>query len=266
MKIERNEIIGRHQLLARELVAKLGGLAPAKGKYRQMINEATVIQPTSENVSNLQLITFKLKLDNSKMVAKIRTDWVRLQSLWNWLGVPRDIQNLITKNFGFNYDTYLKVTTECENYEKLMLKRIPETIERLRSDIINFSQRCMKPDEVMLQSVVFGAGFYNEDAVRCHYKELIDIKSYYEQNETIFKLILERDTLKSLLKIIKQGQGLKLVELQSLERSLLKAEIALCRAVDDYATKKSSPFLVNNVEVHLDLSAESRLEKAEDAE
>lgn len=227
-----------------------------------------------ETVSRLETLYFELLETHAKMSVQVDEINVRLQSLWKELNVPEDHQIL------FQYDSrdcikanHDKLKAELDRCEKLKVEKYPELIESLRSEIIDFSHKCMKGNKFRGQSTAFEVLVYDEHMLRKHQIELVQLKMLFLQYRETFKLISNRDQLKSQMEnflrnqtesksrfnnrggqLLKEEQGRK-----ALERELLQTEIAICKAIDEWQAKNNAPLCAFDEIVVADRSAKARL-------
>lgn len=267
LKVGRSKIIAKYQLEIRKLLEIFDLNQQERLK---LIGSGYGL----EIVDQLRLLAFELQEERAKMVTDAEDIFVRLQSLWEELSVSEDHQKLFSYDLNScNKAIYDKLKSELERCENMKLEKIPELIENLRMEIVDFSQKCMKGEEFRSRSTTFEASVYDENILSRHQVELRQLKEFFNTNHETFKLISRRDELKLQIEemnrnqtyskarlnnrgghLLKEEQGRK-----ALEREILQTEIALCKAVDDYQAKNNAPLTVFDNAIQLDRTAKARM-------
>lgn len=268
LKVSRCKILKKQQLEARKLVKILGSVECEDSELFELDH----VQPTASNVKRMEAMVLKLAAIHTQREENIKEMLSRLQSTWQELNIPKAHSELITKDIKCDSKTDAKLRAEIERCETIRLGKIPSLIEKLRSEIIDYNKKCMKSQEYRSQSAAFDAPVYDDTSLRRHKLELHHLKNFFEQNETTFKLLAEREGVKSELGLLasmhdsknrfknRGGQLLKEEqEKKLLGRKLLKIEVELCKSVDDYEAKTNSRFLVFDKPIVLDRDAKNRL-------
>lgn len=267
LKGKRSEKVRKHQREIRILIDVLG--SDKLESFEQIGSECSL-----SNIEKLENMAFKLQEVRAEMVTEIEGLFDRLQVLWKELKFSEDHQDLFSYDSASYDKTVLEqLRRELERCEKLKMERLPELIENLRSEIIDFSQKCMKGETFRHQSTAFQASVYDDRMLQHSQLELMQLKSFFDQNHQLFKTISLRDELRLELKDLNDKQmsktkrlnnrgGVLLQEEQKrsgLERELIKTEIALCKAVDSFQATNKFPLLIFDEVVQVDRTAQSRL-------
>lgn len=269
LKVNRLESIKNYQEEAKKLMTKLD----SRDVDVQEIIDASYVQPTSENVKKIKKILMDLEEVNSYKQKNFDEVMRQLKQLWISLELPEKYKNEFKNNLPCIWDEAIRqMLEETERCKQSKLARIPEITERLRSKIVKYNHKCMKPIEFRPNSVLFAVFVYDENMLRRHETELHHLQAFYEENQEIFMLLHERNMVKERIEAIKNSQdpqarfknrgGLLLKEcneMKALENKLLTAEIALLKAVKLFEVKNNAPFTVLGEAVKLDNTAKHRL-------
>lgn len=267
LKASRCVTIKKYQMEAREMIANIGSASVENSE----LMESDYVQPTAENVSKMEATLLALTVAQAEITENIKDVLKRLQIIWREIGVSESHVATFTNKITYEPKVYETLTAEFERCEKIKLGKIPELIEKLRLEIIDCMNKCMKSEKYRIQSAAFDVSSYDENALRRHQCELHHLKKFFDQNAAIFEMLHERYEIKSKLETqisnqnsknrFKNRGGQLLKEEQEkkqLEKELQKIEVALCKAVDDYETKNNSQFLVYDEPILLDRTAKNR--------
>ena len=234
--------------------------------------DAEALQPTSENVKSLEHEVKDLRSKYLKIRKEIDEVTAQVKKLWEHLEIPQEYKRHILKDFSYKQETKVKLEAELEKCKSLKLAKLPQLIESLRELISEYAQKCKKSEKYRIRSAAFEVKIYDEKVLRQHDLELNQLKTFYEENEEIFKLEAERGELKaqieSLLNNLEdfkarfKNRGGNLLkeeqERKSLERKLIKNETSLSKLIDDFQAKFNSPFYIFDEPLNINQSTKSR--------
>jgi protein regulator of cytokinesis 1 len=192
------------------------------------------------------------------------------------LEVPEEQQRKFEKYVEITQTTYDKLHFEVERCEQIKRENIRVFIERVRAEIEEYWEKCLKSDSERLRFPSFTANTFNEDVLELHEDELRSLKSFYENNESIFKLIEERQELWNQMEILQNkeqdpkryanrgGQLLKEEkERKMISIKLPKIEAKLIEMADTFEEHYKRPFTIYGVAVKDVIEGEYEKKKQE---
>lgn len=164
------------------------------------------MKPTKSNIKKLQDLLELFQSQFNTMHFQIEDMRKRLKQLWRYLDVPEEQQKKFDKYVEITQTTYDKLHYEVERCEQIKKENIRVFIERVRVEIEEYWEKCLKSESERLRFPPFTANTFNEDVLELHEDELRNLKSFYENNEQIFKLIEERQELWSQMEILQNKE------------------------------------------------------------
>lgn len=231
-------------------------------EYDENLLNSTELKPTKHNIEKIEQLLENCTDQYDRMEYQMKDMKKRLAQLWKYLDVGESHQQRYEKYSEVTQSNYDKMTHEVERCEKIKRENIKVFIERVREEIELYWDMCLKSEAERLRFPSYTTNIFNEDVLELHEDELRDLKTFYENNETIFKLIKERTDLWSQLEILQNkeqdpkrynnrgGQLLKEEkERKMLMSKLPKIEDRLTQACDQYEKETNRPFTINGVRV-----------------
>lgn len=220
------------------------------------------IKPTTSNINKLKDLhhTFDRKLE--VMSAHIVDMRIKLQSLWKYCDVPEREQKRFANYVKNNQTTYEKLHSEIERCDKIKRDNIKHFITKVREEIVEYWDKCLKSQAERLRFSSFNTTIFNEDLLELHEDELRGLQTFYEHNEDIFKLYHERNDMWQQMEVLmnkesdpkrynnRGGQLLK----EEKERKLIgmklpKIETRLIDMVNNYEMQCNKAFTVDGVRI-----------------
>lgn len=274
VKTSRCDSIAYCQVEAENLLLKLGGACSADNE----LLKADYVQPTVENVEKLKCFLDELNNAFVAQNAEIQAVKGDVVDIWNSLNWPVKERKRFMEELGDDASeiTLLKLKAELERCTLIKSARIPAFIQKAREQLVIYSDKCKESDDFRHNSIMFDVRIDDESSLQIHESELRYLKRFYDENAHIFSLLADRNRLKSQLEVLVYKQsdssdtkdrlknrGGRLLkeenERKILERSLLKAEAELSKAVEEFEAKHKRPFEVDGAAVEHDVNAKSRL-------
>lgn len=160
------------------------------------------LKPTKNNIQNLKDIFDLFNGQFQKMKFQMNDMRKRLAQLWKFLDIPESQQQKFEKYTDFTQTNYDKFHFEVERCEQIKRENIKIFIEKVRVEIEEYWEKCLKSEAERLRFRTFTANTYNEDVLELHEEELRDLKMFYENNEPIFKMIQERQDLWNQMELL----------------------------------------------------------------
>lgn len=231
-------------------------------EYDDNLINSTELKPTSHNIEKIEQLLENCNDQYERMDYQMKDMRKRLAQLWKYLDVSESHQQKYEKYSDVTQSNYDKMTHEVQRCEKIKRENIKVFIERVRVEIEEYWDLCLKSDAERMRFPSYTSNIFNEDVLELHEDELRDLKTFYENNEPIFKLIKERNDLWSQLEVLQNkeqdpkrynnrgGQLLKEEkERKMLMSKLPKIEDRLIQACDAYEQETNRPFTVKGVRV-----------------
>lgn len=220
------------------------------------------LKPNRANIKKLKDLLELFTSQFNTMRFQIEDMRKRLRQLWKFLDIPEDQQRKFEKYTDVTQTTYDKLHFEVERCEQIKKENIRVFIERVRTEIEEYWEKCLKSHAERLRFPSFTANTFNEDVLELHEDELRELKSFYEENEPLFKLIAERQDLWNQMEILQNketdpkryanrgGQLLKEEkERKMISVKLPKLESKLIEMAEVFENQCKQPFTVYGVPI-----------------
>lgn len=260
LKFKRLEEIVEHREEIKRLMRKLE--ISVLDEHDDHLINSNNMKPTKSNIKKLKDVLELFQSQFNTMRFQIEDMRKRLGSLWKYLEVTVEQQKKFDKYQDITQTTYDKLHFEVERCEQIKKENIRVFIERVRAEIEEYWDKCLKSEAERLRFPQFNGNIFNEDVLELHEDELRDLKSFYENNEQIFKLIEERQDLWSQMEILQNkeqdpkryanrgGQLLK----EEKERKMItiklpKIELKLVELADLFEQEYKRPFTIHGVSI-----------------
>lgn len=177
----------------RDLLQKLD-IETLNDYNKELVNNNNM-KPTLRNIEKLEDLSEELTRVFTTLESNIESLRKRLSKLWKYLDIPEHHFRKFSKYTVTNQMTYDKLLAEVQRCELIKKENIRNFIEKVRVEIEEYWDKCLKSDAERLRFPSYTANIFNEDVLELHELELRDVKNFYESNEAIFKLIQERQDL-----------------------------------------------------------------------
>lgn len=204
LKFQRYEEIMNIREDIRKVMAKLE--LKVLGELDNNLVNSEDLKPTKNNIQKLQDLYKLFESQFQKMKFQMEDMRKRLGQLWKFLDVPESHQNKFSKYAEITQSNYDKLHFEVERCEQIKKENIRGFIERVRTEIEEYWETCLKSEAERLRFRTFTANTYNEDVLEMHEDELRELKLFYENNEPIFKLIQERQDLWNQMELLQNKE------------------------------------------------------------
>lgn len=231
-------------------------------EYDNKLITCTDITPTLHNIEKLENLHKVMVGQFEKMKHQIEDMQKRLSQLWKYLEISEHHQRKYSKYTEITQTTYDKLLGEVQHCEKIKKENIRKFIEKVRVEIEEYWEKCLKSDAERLRFPSYTANIFNEDVLELHEDELRDLKTFYEENEPIFSMIKERQDLWTQMESLQSkesdpkrynnrgGQLLK----EEKERKMItlkmpKIEAKLISLVEKFQEDHNRPFTVYGIPV-----------------
>lgn len=226
-----------------------------------LINDET-IKPTTSNIQKLKELHNSFERKMKLMSSHITDMRNKLQSLWKYCEVPEREQKRFANYVKNTQTTYEKLSTEIERCEQIKRDNIKHFIVKVREEIVQYWDKCLKSQAERLRFSSFNTTIFNEDLLELHEDELRGLKSFYEHNEEIFKLYHERNDMWQQMEVLmnkesdpkrynnRGGQLLKEEkDRKTIGMKLPKMEARLIDMVNNYELQCNKAFTVDGVRI-----------------
>jgi Ase1/PRC1/MAP65 family protein len=175
-------------------------------EYDKNLLSSTELKPTKLNIEKLEQLHDNFVDTFDRMEYEMKEMKKRLAQLWKYLDVTQSQQHKFDKYSETSQTNYDKMMAEVQRCEQIKRENIKIFIERVRLEIEEYWDKCLKSDAERMRFPSYTTNVFNEDVLELHEDELRDLKVFYENNESIFKLIKERNDLWSQLEILQNKE------------------------------------------------------------
>lgn len=204
LKFKRLEEIMNVREDIKEVISKLE--LKVLGEFENNLVNSDDLKPTKNNIQKLKDLYQLFESQFQKMKYQMEDMKKRLGQLWKFLDVPESHQHKFEKYTEITQSNYDKLHFEVERCEQIKRENIKVFIERVRNEIEEYWDKCLKSEAERLRFRTFTANTYNEDVLEMHEDELRELKLFYENNEAIFKLIQERQDLWNQMELLQNKE------------------------------------------------------------
>lgn len=262
----RNERYNRYDKIMqvrgeiKQVMAKLE--ITALNEYDNDLLNSCDMKPTRHNMEKLDQLFEVFMSQFDKMKFQIEDMRKRLAQLWKYLDIPENHHLKFAKYTQVTQTTYDKLLAEVQRCEQIKKENIRNFIEKVRVEIEEYWDKCLKSDAERLRFPSYTANTFNEDVLELHEDELRDLKMFYETNEALFNIIEERQELWNQMELLQNkesdpkrynnrgGQLLKEEkERKMITMKLPKIEAKLIELVEKFEEENNRPFTVRGVRV-----------------
>lgn len=160
----------------------------------QLVNNPD-LSPTRRNIEKIEQVHEVFCSQYEKMKFQIEDMRKRLVQLWKYLDIPEKYQRQFSKYTDVTQTAYDKLLEEVKQCEQIKKENIRKFIEKVRQEIEEYWDKCLKSDAERMSFPSYAADIFNEDVLELHEYELRVLKKFYEDNEQIFAMIAERNEL-----------------------------------------------------------------------
>lgn len=230
--------------------------------YDNDLVNSTDMKPTRHNIEKLDHLFEVFMSQFDKMKFQIEDMRKRLALLWKYLDIPENYHRKFAKYTEITQTTYDKLLAEVQRCEQIKKENIRNFIEKVRIEIEEYWDKCLKSDAERLRFPSYTANTFNEDVLELHEDELRDLKMFYENNEALFAMIEERQDLWNQMELLQNkesdpkrynnrgGQLLKEEkERKMITMKLPKIEAKLLEMVEKFEEDNNRPFTVRGVRI-----------------
>jgi protein regulator of cytokinesis 1 len=164
------------------------------------------LKPTKANIQELQQLFMMFNEQHKRMKYQIEDMRKRLTQLWKYLDVPESHQKKFDAFTDITQTTYDELHFEVKRCEQIKKENIRVFIEKVRLEIEHYWNLCLKSDTERARFRSFTSNTYNEDVLELHEDELRDLKMFYENNESLFKMVEERTNLWNQMELLQNKE------------------------------------------------------------
>lgn len=260
IKFERLEEIANVREEIKEVMRKLE--LTILGEQDDALVNSDYLKPTRNNIVKLKQLFELFEAQFDRMRYQIEDMWKRLKQLWKYLDIPQAHQSKFDRYTDITQSTYDKLYFEVQRCEQIKRENIRVFIEKVRVEIEEYWDKCLKSQAERMRFPSYTINTFNEDVLELHEDELRDLKNFYENNETMFKMIQERQDLWNQMELLQNkeqdpkryanrgGQLLKEEkERKMITMKLPKIEDRLKELAQVYEHENKRPFTIHGVPV-----------------
>ncbi|XP_031569575.1 protein regulator of cytokinesis 1-like isoform X2 [Actinia tenebrosa] len=227
-----------------------------------MDSAETTFELSAINLEALKVLELELehqKTININISKQLREE---IQSLWTKLEISEnEYKPFLAHWHGFKRSTINAMESEKQRLQALKLKHMQKFIEGLRKELTNWWDKCyFAPAQREAFSPINDTD-YTEELLNMHEHQVEVMKSFYEQNKHLFKMVEKRETMfakmaeyelkKNDVNRFSNRGGALLKECRArkvLEKELPKLERELKEDIEKWETDNEQQFLVNGVQ------------------
>ncbi|XP_052903414.1 protein regulator of cytokinesis 1-like [Anopheles moucheti] len=259
-KMQRLEDI---TVLRRETKKLMGYLEtiPLSDEQQRLLN-ARKFPPTRENMHRLRVLHEETVAQYESLKQHIDDVRRKLERLWHCLETDPGVMKKFEKLTSYTQTTFDKLFAEHDRCETLRRENMKAFVENTRHEITEWWERCMKSADERARFSTFHSQEYNEDTLKLHELELESLKVFYNENEPIFQMVLQRQEMWDRMLALENkssdptrynNRGGKLLEEEKERRriscQLPKIEAKLLEACKQYEEEHGRKFTVYGTDV-----------------
>lgn len=231
-------------------------------EYDENLLNNNEMKPTRHNMEKLDSLFEVFMSQFDKMKFQIEDMRKRLAQLWRYLDIPEHHHRKFARYTDVTQTTYDKLLAEVQRCEQIKKDNIRNFIEKVRVEIEEYWDKCLKSDAERMRFPSYTANTFNEDVLEIHEYELRELKTFYEKNEAIFNIIHERQELWNQMESLQTkesdpkrynnrgGQLLKEEkERKMITMKLPKIEAKLLELVEKFEEDNNRQFTMNGVRI-----------------
>lgn len=228
---------------------------------------------SASNMTKLREFKDKLIMqveDTKCCIEKMKED---LLALWKYLDEPADVcQSFLEKHSGYSASTINALGAEIKHCKEKRKENILKYVTQIRDELIYLWNLCKRSEVEKIEFAPFSCNTYTEELLTLHELEVERLRTFYNDNRTIFELLEQHENLiektKELLQQEKNpdrlyNRGGQLLmegrERNLIQKKLPRIERELKQLIDEYNTEHKEPFTIygNSLDDHLAKTWES---------
>lgn len=203
-KYVRLERIAKMRNEIKQLINKLG--ISKEELYEENLINADDNKPTRKNIEKLNSTLECYLSQYDKMKHQIEDMHRRLTQLWKYLDVPEAHQKKFDSGVDITQATYDELHFEMQRCEQIKKENISAVIDRVRNEIQEYWDKCLKSEAERMQLSNYTAKIFNEDVLEIYEDELRILKVFFHNNEDMFDTIKDRHELISQMDVLLNKQ------------------------------------------------------------
>ncbi|XP_053670053.1 protein regulator of cytokinesis 1-like [Anopheles nili] len=183
-------------LLRRDTKKLMGHLEiiPLSDEQSRLLN-ARKFPPTQENLLALRQLHEETEIQYESLKEHIDDTRRKLERLWQCLEMDPAVVKKFQKLTSYSQTTFDKLFAEHDRCETLRRENMKAFVERIRLEIVEWWEKCMKSDEERARFSTFNSDVYNEDLFKLHELELESLQQFYRENEATFQMVKQRQEM-----------------------------------------------------------------------
>uniref|UniRef100_A0A182LWN8 Protein regulator of cytokinesis 1 n=1 Tax=Anopheles culicifacies TaxID=139723 RepID=A0A182LWN8_9DIPT len=254
-KAQRLEDITNLRRETKKLMSNLETI-PVTEEQQRLLN-ARKFPPTRENMYRLRVLHEETVAQYESLKQHIDDIRRKLERLWHCLETDPAVVKKFEKLTSYTQTTFDKLFAEHDRCETLRRENMKAFVERTRHEITEWWERCMKSADERARFSTFHSQDYNEDTLKLHELELESLKLFYNENESIFQMVHQRQEMWDRMLALENkssdptrynNRGGKLLEEEKERRriscQLPKIEAKLLEACKQYEDENGRKFTV----------------------
>uniref|UniRef100_A0A182ILY7 Uncharacterized protein n=1 Tax=Anopheles atroparvus TaxID=41427 RepID=A0A182ILY7_ANOAO len=192
-KLQRLDEIDRLRRETKKLMGHLETI-PINDEQEHLL-EARKFPPTRTNMIQLRLLHEDITAQYASLRQHIDETRGKLEHLWSCLETPAAVVKKFHKLTSYTQTTFDRLFAELDRCETLRRENLKSFIERTRSEIAEWWDRCMKSADERARFSSFRSEIYSEEILRLHEMELTDLKEFHSRNVKLFEMMAERQAM-----------------------------------------------------------------------
>jgi Ase1/PRC1/MAP65 family protein len=189
----------------KQVMASLG--ITGLNEYDNQLVNTVDMKPTRHNIEKLESLYEQFISQYQTMENQIGNMRKRLTLLWKYLDISENHSRKYAKYTEITQLTWDMLNEEVNRCEQIKKENIRNFIEKVRLEIEEYWDKCLKSDAERLRFPSYTGNIFNEDVLEIHEDELRDLKAFYENNEPIFTIIQERQELWNQMELLQNKES-----------------------------------------------------------
>ncbi|XP_072762475.1 protein regulator of cytokinesis 1 [Anoplolepis gracilipes] len=212
----------------------------------------------ANNMTKLKEFRDELKTQVEETKCRVEKMKEDLLALWKYLDEPADVcQLFLDKYSDYGTGTINALSAEIKRCKEKRKENIFKYVTQIRLELMNLWDLCKYCEVERNTFAPFHSNTFTEDLLTLHELEVERLRKFYNENQTIFELLEERENLIIKIKELLQrannpdryhNRGGQLLmeekERKVIRKKLPKIEAELQRLVQEYETKHNQIFTI----------------------
>ena len=200
LKSEKNKRSATFEILKGQIISlwtKMD-IKPENDFEKKLFVDDTTFTLSAKNLENLNVINTKLEVDHVELLQQIEEKRDKFKLLWGRLEQQLDEKEKVEFSLiptGNTANTLAILNKNIEHIQALKKQHLQKFIEAIRNELVVLWDKCYFGENQRKTFEPYCNNVYTEEALIEYEHQFNSVKSYYEDNKELFKLVGKRETL-----------------------------------------------------------------------